>query len=142
MPKNIDNQLLDAIFSLTRKLKGELSTEENTRQLTLNQAQVVMFIKENNKVKMTDISEQFTITLPSVTSLINSLSKKGLVVRSSDENDRRTVFVSLTKKSHDSIQKIIDQKTRKISQLVENLTEGEKKQLFHIVSKMADNLKA
>lgn len=48
------------------------------------------------KVSVSDISNYLRVTSPSVTHLLNSLEKKGVVKRTQDENDRRSVRVELT----------------------------------------------
>ncbi len=48
------------------------------------------------KVSVSDISSHLRVTSPSVTHLLNSLEEKGMVKRTQDELDRRSVNVELT----------------------------------------------
>ena len=48
------------------------------------------------KVSVSDISNHLRVTSPSVTHLLNSLEEKGMVKRTQDELDRRSVNVELT----------------------------------------------
>jgi DNA-binding MarR family transcriptional regulator len=50
------------------------------------------------EMKVSEISKALRVTSPTVTQLINGLEAKGLVVRSTDHQDRRSSLVGLTDK--------------------------------------------
>ena len=60
--------------------------------------ETLKFIRDVERPSMRAVAEHLSITAPSATSLIRALERDGLVVRSTDERDRRSSRLSLTAK--------------------------------------------
>ncbi|MBQ4155413.1 MAG: MarR family transcriptional regulator [Clostridia bacterium] len=54
--------------------------------------------QSNSLVKVSDISKRLNVSTPSVTKVLNSLEKKGLITRKIDNENRRNTFVYITEK--------------------------------------------
>jgi DNA-binding MarR family transcriptional regulator len=67
-------------------------------ELTSRQIIVLLFIYENNCAKITDIADNFMVSLPTITGIVDRLVKKGYLMRERDERDRRLVYVFLNNK--------------------------------------------
>ena len=52
-------------------------------------------------MKVSELSSRMHVTSPSITQLVTSLEERGLVVRTMDREDRRSVKVSLTEKGNE-----------------------------------------
>jgi DNA-binding MarR family transcriptional regulator len=81
--------------------------------LSVLQIQTLIFINQSQKVSMGDIAGYFGIELSSATSLINKLSKKKLIKRDEDQQDRRLVMIVLTNEGKKLLERAILERKKK-----------------------------
>jgi DNA-binding MarR family transcriptional regulator len=136
---SIDTQLIDAIFKLSRVMRESATRDNDLTHLSMLQIQTLVFLKKNPDVQMGEIASNFSIELPSATSLINKLSKANLCIRKADEKDRRLVLIALTKKGELLLDKAMEEKTKKIKDNLSHLSEKDKTDLLRIIDKMLKN---
>ncbi|MEG0919535.1 MAG: MarR family winged helix-turn-helix transcriptional regulator [Anaerovoracaceae bacterium] len=95
------NTINDVLVNLFNEIweieKIGLITEEFT-DLTVNDMHVIEAVGLGSGDKMSVIAKRLNITVGSLTISMNSLVKKGYVVRERSETDRRVVTVRLTEK--------------------------------------------
>lgn len=82
------------------------------------------------------IGDKVLLTSGSVTSAIDRAEKAGLVERSRDDKDRRTVIVSLTAQGQQRIKTAFSEHTKHLDAAFAKLTPGESKQLVRILAKV------
>ena len=72
--------------------------KEDSEHFKLNSSQIkaLMVIKKFGKKTSTDLSLYMDMPKGSLTTIIDSLEKKGLITRRRDENDRRKQIIDLT----------------------------------------------
>jgi DNA-binding MarR family transcriptional regulator len=80
------------------------------------------------------------VSRATMTGLIDTLEKDGLVVREADKNDRRTLHVRLTPEGKTFIKKIAPGYFRRVSAILEPLKETERKQLVRLLQKIQEGL--
>ncbi len=86
--------LVYAAFSILRK---EVERALSEWKVTVPQALVLIFVDEaEGPVSVSDLARFLMQESPSVTTLLDRMSKRGLVKRVQDPHDRRKVAVSLT----------------------------------------------
>jgi DNA-binding MarR family transcriptional regulator len=94
--KIIDDVLVYLFSEIWRLEENAIITDEFV-DITVNDMHVIQAVGLEGG-KMSDIAAKLGITVGSLTSSMNSLVKKGYVMRSRTEEDRRVVLVSLTDK--------------------------------------------
>ena len=129
----LNTTLVEEIFKFSRFMKGQMSCDSALMNLSMLQLQVLVFLKRNEPVQMSEIAKYFAIELPSATSLINKVTKMGLVERKADKHDRRLVLISLTKDGNALLQKAMEEKGKKITETLSYLSEKDKKELLRIM---------
>ena len=92
--------------------------------LTMPQAKTLGLLGQGSK-RMSDIAEHLGRGMPSVTSLIDRLVKKGLVERIEDESDRRVVACQLTSEGRTSVDEFLRLGHLKSEAIADALTEEE-----------------
>ncbi len=92
--------------------------------------------KHQTEMKVSEISQQLKVTPPTVTQIINTLEKDGLVERTIDPNDRRAVKIKLTPKGLKAAQKAREAFTETFLGLIDYLGEEESEQLADLLSKV------
>ncbi|OQY41518.1 MAG: MarR family transcriptional regulator [Fusobacteriia bacterium 4572_74] len=117
-----------------------LALKQGIKCLTTTELHVIEAIG-NCSLSMNNLSDKLGITMGTATVAINKLSNKGFITRKRSDNDRRKVFVSLSKKGdnaltyHNNFHKMI------ISNITKNI-ETENLEIFTTVFiKILANLK-
>jgi DNA-binding MarR family transcriptional regulator len=59
---------------------------------------LMLYLNKNENQSMSNLGKVLLISKPNVTALVNKLIAKGLVVRSSDKQDRRIIMIRLSSK--------------------------------------------
>ena len=99
--------------------------------------QTLRFIQERERPLMQDIARYLCITPPAATLLAEGLVKEGLVRRSFDTKDRRTVRLTLTKEGKSFLARGIRMRMKKIQELFAVLAPRERTALISILKKIA-----
>lgn len=79
---------------------------EAMNRLTIAQAKVANYIFEHNAedIMLKDIAKSVKVTPGAASQMVDFLVKKGLVIRKTNENDRRAVIISLSDKGKEIIE--------------------------------------
>lgn len=113
--------------------KGSLMLNED---VTPQQMITILTINEIGKGKVSLVSKRMGISAPTITGLVDRLLRNGYVERVRDTEDRRIVFVKVTKKGKVFIgkfKKIIQKRWR---QILVHLSESERKEYIRILKKL------
>jgi len=96
------------------------------RGLSTPQFSLLMQLHYRGVCGMSQISEQFEITPPAASQLVDKLVQNGLVHREEDPHDRRAKSLKLTDKGKELIQRGIEERYRWVDQLAGKLTAEER----------------
>lgn len=91
------NELLVELFNDILNIEKESLKNGHFNDLSITEIHVIEAIGKKEK-SMTEVAGQLGVTVGTLTTSINKLVKKEYVVRQRIEEDRRYVYVSLTKK--------------------------------------------
>ena len=86
------------------------------------------------------LADESRVTRATMTGLIDTLEKDGLVIREADKKDRRTLHVSLTPQGSAFVKEILPEYFRRVSAVIKPLTESERKQLVRLLQKIQQGL--
>ena len=92
------NEVLVETFRSILKVEEQTLKHSERVDLSISEMHLIESVGKNNNSGKTisDIAEDLSITLPSVTIAINKLMRKGYVEKIKCENDGRVVYVTLT----------------------------------------------
>jgi DNA-binding MarR family transcriptional regulator len=136
-------EIMDGIRGLSfffRKRKNPDFCGTGARDITLSQLDLMAYLYEHKRVKMSDLAKHTGVKMPSMTDTISRLSEMNMVKREHDEEDRRTVWVSITKEMEKTVRKHIEKKDEEMSELMDVLTESEKTAVIGIIAKLKNKL--
>ncbi|MCL2149897.1 MAG: MarR family transcriptional regulator [Dehalococcoidia bacterium] len=85
-----------------------------------------------------DIANKLGVSSARVAAALNKLEDDGLITRQIDENDRRKILVSITKKGKDLAEKHQQAVTSAVSEMLQLLGEYDAKEYVRITGKLAD----
>jgi len=84
------------------------------------------------------LAERSGVTRATMTGLIDTLERDGMVTRKPDPADRRQLCVELTPRGIAFLEKILPEHFRRISLLMEALSENERRTIVRLLGKIAD----
>jgi DNA-binding MarR family transcriptional regulator len=84
------------------------------------------------------LAEMAGVTRATMTGLVDTLERDGMVTRKPDPEDRRMLFVELTPRGQEFLGQIMPEHFRRISVLMAALTEPERRTLVRLLGKVAD----
>jgi DNA-binding MarR family transcriptional regulator len=87
-----------------------------------------------------DVGAAMHITSGSITSLLDTLERRGLVERSSHENDRRKVMVSITPAGRDLLDQALPAIQQVVRRLMGGLSESERSQLLDLLVRAHESI--
>lgn len=114
--------------------------KEHQANLNVDQWVVLKQISENNGCSQVEIGQSTVKDAPTTTRIIDQLTKKKLIVKQLDPEDRRRYMVFVTEKGSQLIERLLPvvQGYREIA--VKDFSQEEKKVLVRLLQRMMDNL--
>ncbi|GAB5559588.1 MAG: MarR family transcriptional regulator [Synoicihabitans sp.] len=89
-----------------------------------------------------DLAEMAGVTRATMTGLIDTLEKDGLVRREADSRDRRAMLVHLTEKGESFTREILPGYFRQVTAIMSAISGPEKKQLSSILERVSSGIEA
>lgn len=93
---------------------------------------------QETEMKVSEISKILKVTSPTVTQIVNTLEKDGLIERTIDPDDRRAVKIKLTSKGTDVTLEARKAFSETFLGLVDYLGETDSNQLAHLLNKVQE----
>ena len=89
-----------SILSLLREIRSlidkNLRSKLNLGDFTMPQTMIIYNLANNDKMKISDLSEKMGLTNSTVSGIVDRLEDQGVVARERSTKDRRVVYVELT----------------------------------------------
>jgi DNA-binding MarR family transcriptional regulator len=95
--------------------------------LTIAQMKALFLFEDNKKFSMSELSSLYSVSVSTMTSMVDRLFQNGMLKREQDENDRRIVLVSLTAKGRKVLTKLVDARREVLESFLYTLDEDEVK---------------
>jgi DNA-binding MarR family transcriptional regulator len=102
-----------------------------------------LYRAENERLpglRLTDLSERLLIRPPSVTGVIDRLSRAGLVIRGASSGDLRSKPVSLTVRGRDLVEKVLSGHRAQLALLLDGLSRPDQEKLRRLLERWAEHL--
>jgi DNA-binding MarR family transcriptional regulator len=107
--------------------------------LTVAQAPVLVILREAGRpVMITEVARRLLLETPSVTTMVDRLTERGLVERVKDPKDRRKTLVALTRKGRHLVDAVREPGHQLEEEMFGALDQGERETLRAILQKLHD----
>ena len=138
MQKNEEklNKLLSEVFNDILKIEQNTLKNGVLKDISITEIHTIEAIGMYTSRTMSEVAADLKITVGTLTTAINKLTKKGYVERERIEEDRRVVMIKLTKKGkvayriHEKFHREMTRAT------IENLNEKESEQLILLLENL------
>src|ERR1700677_2387760 len=144
---SLDPGAFVAFLNLLRTGDEVFEAEENFltgHRISHGRFMVLMFLQrpcaEDEPRTPALLAEECRVSRATMTGLIDTLEKDGLVLRQADTNARRTLHVKLTPRGKAFIKKIAPGYFRRVSAILKPLNDIERKQLTKLLQKIQTGL--
>jgi DNA-binding MarR family transcriptional regulator len=94
----LENQLCFPIYATSRLITRLYKPFLSELGLTYPQYLVMLVLWENNKLNVSDISQKLLLNTNTMTPLLHTMQKKGLIIKTKSPDDERQIIIELTKK--------------------------------------------
>ena len=127
-------QLADEFTRAFRRMRRGVAAQMAPLGITFSQARVVrMIARTEAPLRMGDIASRLEIAPRSATGMVDTLEEAGLVQRTADPEDRRSVLVSLTDKGSTLVTAMADARRAGADELFGRLTKAQRTELLTLL---------
>ena len=119
------NEVLVNLFRDVMEIEQRALESSEFQDLTNNDMHMIEAIGIQEPKNMSTIARTLSVTVGTLTIAMNSLVKKGYVIRQRGQTDRRVVYISLSEKGKAAYQHHARFHQEMIQSIVEQLTEDE-----------------
>ena len=130
------NDVLVNLFRDIMDLEEQAIITQEYQDITNNDMHVIEAIGVGEPKNMSTIAKLLSVTVGTLTIAMNSLVKKGYVIRERGKEDRRVVYISLSEKGLRAYRHHEEFHRQMIEAVLENLTEDETESLVKALAKL------
>ena len=130
------NEVLVNLFRDVMDIEQKAIITEEFQDITNNDMHIIEAIGMNEPKNMSTIAREISVTVGTLTIAMNSLVKKGYVIRERGKEDRRVVYISLSEKGLRAYRHHEEFHRQMIEAVLENLTEDETESLVKALAKL------
>jgi DNA-binding MarR family transcriptional regulator len=130
------NDVLVNLFRDIMELEEQAIITQEYQDITNNDMHVIEAIGVGEPKNMSTIAKLLSVTVGTLTIAMNSLVKKGYVIRERGKEDRRVVYISLSEKGLRAYRHHEEFHRQMIEAVLENLTEDETESLVKALAKL------
>lgn len=134
----LDNQLCFPLYALSKEIVRKYTPFLNEIDLTYTQYIVMMVMWEDREISVKDLGKRLYLDSGTLTPLLKTLEKKGLVKRERSKEDERFLVVSITEEGMALREKAVDIPA-KLGGCI-SMDEKDAMQLYTIVRKVLGQL--
>lgn len=139
--KNYEFYLRSIVHAMKQMLDNKLLPYDITNQQARLLGYLDNQLKKGKEIVQKDLERDMKLRGPSITSLLQGLERKGLILRSTGNEDGRTKQVGITEKGRAVIEEV-ESSFRELEQLlVEGMSEEEKVNYLRLLQISFNNLK-
>lgn len=132
------NEILVKLFHHVMDIEERAVITEEFRDITNNDMHIIEAIGVDEPRRMSVIAEKLSVTVGTLTIHMNSLQKKGYIMRERGETDKRVVLIVLTDKGRKAFYHHRNFHKNMIQSIVRNLNEEEMELMIKCLLRLKD----
>jgi DNA-binding MarR family transcriptional regulator len=121
------NEMIVRLFYSVMDTEEKAIITEDFKNITNNDMHIIEAIGIDEPRRMSDIAKSLNVTVGTLTTNMNSLEKKGYIIRERSETDKRVVLVKLTDRGKKAFYHHRDFHKNMIKAIIKDLDEEEMK---------------
>ena len=143
MSKELQNELVQAMFRLKKMMNRGLGRDLDNANITMSEFILMREVAENtkesyNSMALTEVREYLSVSKAAVSQMLNSLEKRGYIVREIDPNNRRNIIVILTEEGKTAFEKKNQEFYDRFEMVIRGIGEKDVSLFIAMINKMSD----
>lgn len=134
-----NSELIDELMHTFMNLKKIKFHNMVTCDGLTHNEKIVLFvlhdISKDSKVPLSALREKIKLAPSTITPIITLLEDKGLIERNIDKSDRRNIFLQISAKGEEHIDKVQFEVKKELSKYIKYMGEEDTKELIRLISK-------
>jgi DNA-binding MarR family transcriptional regulator len=130
-----DLGIVDALAQLTFLIHGTLARHAAAHDLSLVQVRLLGILRDREPA-MSDLAQLLELDKSSITGLVDRAERRGLVKRTVSTQDRRVVYVGLTRAGTTMVKRAVSEFEKDVAAIVGALSDREKGVLSSLASRV------
>ncbi|MBS4202243.1 MarR family transcriptional regulator [Bacillus sp. FJAT-49732] len=126
------------IFMFGSKSISSLMSSQLMEELSIEQFSLVRLLYMKGPIRASELAEKQLVHKSAITVRVDKLVKKGIVERQRDENDRRNVYLRLTKEGTEYYEHLANKINDFVESIVRKIPEDEMESFLNVYMKIAD----
>ncbi len=119
----------ELLFEFQKRIYGAIKSDVRSINCSLPQMDILKALTEHESLSLTDLAAILQVSKPSASVMIDTMERHGLLARSVQKNDRRSISIRLTPKSKKMVETIAKKKKALIQKLLTKLSGTQKQEL-------------
>ena len=132
------NEMLVNLFNHVMDVESEAVITEEFKDISNNDMHIVEAVGISDPKNMSEIAKSLSVTVGTLTTNMNGLEKKGYIVRTRRNEDKRVVFTTLTERGKKAFFHHRDFHKEMIKAAAAGLEDDEKRLLYKCLIKLDD----
>ncbi|WP_434024788.1 MarR family transcriptional regulator [Neobacillus mesonae] len=139
MIQELINRYISISFQVHKKAESLIKCQIGN-DLTNDQHYILRYIHQAGSCTSTELAEVFEVNKSAITAIINRMADRNLIDRTRDENDRRVVYLTLTKEGIELYQKAQEKIRLLVESIITQFEEPDITAFIDTYEKLADVL--
>jgi DNA-binding MarR family transcriptional regulator len=106
--------------------------------VTLQQFHLLLHIRSGKRAKVTDLSGEMLVSMPTTSRMIGTLCDLGLASRKKESKDRRSTYLELTSRGEKVVGQIHKKQLEMLSRILEKVPAGDMEAFLKTMESIAD----
>jgi DNA-binding MarR family transcriptional regulator len=102
---------------------------------SISQFKTMAAFREDREYRMSELSKNASVTMPSMTEMVDNLERAGIAERIRDSQDRRVIKVRLTEKGKRLRKQFMDKRRHELKNILSNLSRDDRAELKYALAK-------
>ena len=118
-------EILDDVPLAMRSIRTQLR-KNGAIEVSIPQFRTLVFISRHSGASLSDAADHIGLTLPSMSTMIDGLVSRNLVIRRTDPQDRRRMTLTLTERGRTTLRGARESTLTYLSELLRNVTTSDR----------------
>ncbi|GFZ30790.1 MarR family transcriptional regulator [Clostridium zeae] len=126
---DINRDITRLFFEVSKTIQQTMRKNFEKSEVTMPQGMVLHMLSEHGEMKISDLSDKVHLSKSTVSGIVDRLENHGLVERTRNSEDRRTVYVKVTKKFEEQHKGIHRKAEESFEDLLSSATPDDKEKI-------------
>ncbi|MFC0272144.1 MarR family winged helix-turn-helix transcriptional regulator [Metabacillus herbersteinensis] len=138
--KELIEALAGSFFKIGRSVNQQLFQSKNSHSLTPPQFYILFVLKKQGRMTVSQLGQLLELTSGATTTATNRLEEVGYILRTRDLEDRRVVWLEITREGIVMIESSLDKRNEIWGEFLDELDLSELKSLQSLLGKVKKEL--